>query len=64
MAESIEAKENSYYALCESESIGPMYCIPSSDEQKVYEEFEGKRFRKLLHKDIVYVSALTLKTYT
>ena len=53
MAESIETKEHSYYALCESESIGPAYCVPSSDEQKVYEEFEGKRFHQLYHKDIV-----------
>ena len=53
MAESIETKEHSYYALCEAESIGPVYCTPSSIERKVYEEFEGKRFRILHHKDIM-----------
>ena len=48
MAELIEAEQQIYETPCEGEeSIGPIYCTPSSDEQKIYEEFEGKRFRKL-----------------
>ena len=39
---------------CEGEeSIGPIYSAPSSDEQKIYEEFEGKRFHKLHHNDLM-----------
>ena len=54
MAESIKAEEQIYYTLCEDEeTIGPAYCVPSSDEQTIYEEYEGKRFHKLYHKDIV-----------
>ena len=57
MAESIEAEQQIYETPCEGdESIGPIYCMPSSDEQKIYEEFEGKKFRKLDHKEIKYVS--------
>ena len=54
MAESIEVEQQIYETPCEGEgTIGPIYSVPSSDEQKIYEEFEGKRFRKLYHKDIV-----------
>ena len=31
---------------------GPIYCMPADDEKKIYEEFAGKKFRKLLHKEI------------
>ena len=44
-----ETEEHTYYTLCED----PVYHAPSSNEQKIYEEFEGKRFHKLHHKDIV-----------
>ena len=54
MAELIEAEERIYFTLCEDEeNFGPVYCEPSCDEKKVYEEFEGKRFSKLYHKEIV-----------
>ena len=54
MAELIEAEERIYYTLCEDEEdIGPVYSEPSRDEKNVYEEFEGKRFSKLYHKEIV-----------
>ena len=36
----------------DEENYGPIYSAPSSDEQKIYEEFEGKRFRKLHHTKI------------
>ena len=53
MAESIKAEEQFYFTLCEEENTGPAYSVPSSDEQTIYEEYEGKRFHKLYHKDIV-----------
>ena len=54
MAESIEAEQQIYETPSEiDQSIGPIYCVPSTDEQKIYEEFEGKRFRKLYHKELV-----------
>ena len=54
MVESIEAEQQVYETPCEGEqSIGPIYCAPSSDEKKIYEEFEGKRFRKLHREELV-----------
>ena len=47
VAGSVHAKESTYYTLC------PSYCAPSSNEKKIFEEFEGKRFHKLCHNDIV-----------
>ena len=53
MVESIEAEQQVYETPCEGErSIGPIYCAPSSDEKKIYEEFEGKRFRKLRREEL------------
>ena len=53
MAESIEAEQMIYDTPCEGEeSIGPIYSAPSSDEKKIYEEFEGKKFRKLHNNDL------------
>ena len=46
-AEPVQAKEHTYYTL------SPAYCVPSSDEQRIFEEFEGKKFHKLYHDDIV-----------
>ena len=54
MAESIEAEKKIYETPCEGEeSIGPIYCVPPTDEQKIYEEFEGKRFRKIHHEELL-----------
>ena len=54
IAESIEDEQQIYETPCENEEeIGPAYLEPSSDEHKIYEEFEGKRFCKLLHREIV-----------
>jgi len=54
MVESLEAEQRIYETPCEGEeTTGPIYCVPPSDEQKIYEEFEGKRFRKLHHKEIM-----------
>ena len=53
IAESIEAEQQIYETPCEDEPAGPVYCKPPSDELKIYEEFEGKRFRKVFHKEIL-----------
>ena len=54
MAESIAAEESFYHTLCEGEgSIGKTYNAPLSDEQRIYKEFEGKRFQKLYHEELV-----------
>jgi len=37
------------------EDCGPIYSMPADNERKIYEEFAGKRFRKLLHKGIKLV---------
>ena len=53
LARSIEKEEEIYNTPYEDEgNYGPVYCEPPSDEQKIYAEFEGKRFRKLYHKEI------------
>jgi len=54
IAESIEDEQQIYETPCEiEENIGPVYQEPSSDEHKIYEEFEGKRFRRLSHYEIM-----------
>ena len=53
IASSIEKEEEIYNTPYEDEgNYGPVYCEPPSDEQKIYAEFEGKRFRKLYHREI------------
>ena len=56
LAESLETEQQIYETPFEDEeNCGPIYSAPSSDEQKIYEEYEGKRFRKLYHREIKYV---------
>ena len=48
------AEEEAIYSTpfdCE-QSNGPIYRDPPSDEHKIYEEYEGKRFQKLYRKEI------------
>ena len=53
ISKSIEEEEKIYNMPCEDEgNYGPVYCEPPRDECKIYAEFEGKRFRKLYHKEI------------
>jgi len=53
IAESMEAEQQIYETPCEDEEdYGPLYCEPPSDEEKIYVEFEGKRFRKLYHREV------------
>ena len=53
LVRSIEKEEEIYNTPYEDdENYGPVYCEPPLDEQKIYAEFEGKRFCKLYHKEI------------
>ena len=53
MARSMDEEEQIYNTPYEDEgNYGPIYYEPPSDEHKIYEEFEGKKFRKLYHEDI------------
>ena len=57
MARSMEEEEIIYSTPCEDEgNYGPIYHEPPCDEHKIYAEFEGKRFRKLYHREIWLVS--------
>ena len=54
MAESMETEQQIYETPCEGEeSIGPIYCVPPTNEEKIYEEFEGKRFCKIHQKELM-----------
>ena len=54
IAVSMEAEQQIYETPCEDEEdYGPVYQKPPSDEQKIYEEFEGKRLHKLFHNEIM-----------
>jgi len=54
IAESMEAEQLIYETPFEDEEpAGPAYCKPPSNEHKIYEEFEGKRFRKFFHSEIL-----------
>jgi len=49
----IEDEENIYETPCEDVgNCGPIYTEPPREVEKIYETFEGKRFRKLLHQNI------------
>ncbi|XP_065899303.1 uncharacterized protein [Dysidea avara] len=52
LSKSMEMEQQIYDTPCKKVDCGPVYCQPSDDEKKIYEEFEGKRFRKLFHKEI------------
>jgi len=52
---SIKKEQKIYATPCKQKDYGPVYCRPSANEKKIAEEFEGKRFRKLFHKEIKLV---------
>ena len=54
---SLEAEQLIYDTPFEDEdSYGPIYYEPPLKLNKIYEEFEGKRFRKLYHHEIRFVA--------
>jgi len=56
MEKSMKAEQDIYDTPFDDEgNYGPLYCEPPLEEQKIYEEFEGKKFRKLCCKDIKLV---------
>ena len=53
----MRAQQNIYTTPYKDEgNYGPLYCEPSSDEQKIYENFKGKMFHKLFHSEIRLVN--------
>ncbi|XP_065899226.1 uncharacterized protein [Dysidea avara] len=53
IAKSLQKEENIYETPYKhKEDCGPVYCVPADDEKKIYEEFAGKKFRKLLHREV------------
>ena len=54
IAVSLKTEQNIYETpLEDEENYGPIYQKPPSDEGKIYEEFEGKKLRKLFHNEIM-----------
>ena len=53
----LRVKQNVYSTPYGDEgNYGSLYREPSSDEQKIYEHFEGKMFHKLHHNEIRLVN--------
>ncbi|XP_065900392.1 uncharacterized protein [Dysidea avara] len=53
VAKSLQTEEQIYDTPCNNkQDYGPIYCSPSDDETKLYQDFEGKKFQKLSHKEI------------
>ena len=51
----IEDEQIIYETPCEDDGeYGPIYTEPPKVVEKIYETFEGKRFRKLYHQNIRY----------
>jgi len=52
-AQSMEKEKSIYETVTfDKKDYGPAYQKPPFEERKIYEEFQGKRFRKLLHKEV------------
>ncbi|XP_065904641.1 uncharacterized protein [Dysidea avara] len=52
LTKSMEMEQQVYATPCKHVDCGAVYCQPSNNEQKIYEEFEGKRFCKVFHEEI------------
>ena len=53
----MEDEQKIYETPCEDDGdYGPIYTEPPKAVEKIYETFEGKRFRKLYHRNIKYVA--------
>ena len=49
----MEDEQKIYETPCEDDGdYGPIYTEPPTAVEKIYETFEGKRFRKLYHQNI------------
>ena len=55
----MEDEQKIYETPCEDDGdYGPIYTDPPTAVEKIYETFEGKRFRKLYHQNIRYLLLL------
>lgn len=53
VAQSLENEKKIYETVAfDHKDYGPAYQKPSHEEHKIYEEFEGKRFHKLLRNKV------------
>lgn len=53
LAQSMEKEKSIYETVTfDNKNYGPAYQKPPFEEQKIYKEFEGKKFRKILHKEV------------
>ena len=51
----MEDEQKIYETPCEDDgNYGPIYTDPPTAVEKIYETFDGKRFRKLYHQNIRY----------
>ena len=51
----MEDEQKIYETPCKDDGdYGPIYTEPPTKVEKIYETFEGKRFRKLYHHNIRY----------
>jgi len=57
IAKSLAAEDHIYDTPCSDDvqNCGPIYCSPSDNETKLYEEFEGKKFQTLFRKELKLV---------
>ena len=56
VAKSLQTEKQIYGTPCNNkQDYGPIYCSPSDDETKLYQEFEGKKFQNLCHKEMKLV---------
>jgi len=64
IAKSLQTEDSIYDTpYSHKEDYGPIYFTPADNENKIYEIFAGKRFRKLLHKEIKLVYLLSVCAY-
>ena len=54
----MKLEQQIYATPYKQQDYGPVFYHPPDDEKKIYEEFEGKRFRKLFHREIKLVLTL------
>ena len=59
LTKSMEMEQQVYATPCKHVDCGAVYCQPSNNEQKIYEEFEGKRFCQVFHEEIELVIVFT-----
>ena len=59
----VEDEQKIYDTPYEDDDCGPIYTKPPKVVEKIYETFEGRRFRKLYHQSIRYACTVCIATY-